>query len=83
MDHVCRFIRSALPDWNENVLVVRLFTRLLGLIFLAAFVSLGVQIEGLVGQAGIRLVIDRHHFTSPEERRQTRQLWRPERIETD
>ena len=48
-----QFILSALPDWNENVLVARLFTRLLGLIFLAAFVSLGVQIEGLVGQAGI------------------------------
>ena len=53
-----RHIRAALPDWNEHALVVRLFTRLLGLIFLAAFVSLGVQIEGLVGQAGILPLTD-------------------------
>jgi hypothetical protein len=50
--------RAALPDWNEHALVVRLFTRLLGLIFLAAFVSLGIQIEGLVGQAGILPLTD-------------------------
>ncbi|RQW81777.1 MAG: hypothetical protein EHM62_04555, partial [Methylococcus sp.] len=53
-----RHIRAALPDCNEHLLVVRLFTRLLGLIFLAAFVSLGVQIEGLVGQAGILPLTD-------------------------
>ena len=52
-DRVGRFLRTSVPDWNQNALVVRLFTRLLGLIFLAAFVSLSVQIEGLVGQAGI------------------------------
>ena len=53
-----RHMRAALPDWSEHALVVRLFTRLLGLIFLAAFVSLGVQIEGLVGQAGILPLTD-------------------------
>ena len=53
-----RHMRAALPDWSEHRLVVRLFTRLLGLIFLAAFVSLGVQIEGLVGQAGILPLTD-------------------------
>jgi hypothetical protein len=31
----------------------------------------------------IRLVIDRYHFTSPEERRQTGQVWRRERMEAD
>ena len=52
-DRVGRFLRTSVPDWNQNALVVGLFTKLLGLIFLAAFVSLSVQIEGLVGQAGI------------------------------
>lgn len=34
-------------------LIAALFTRLLGLIYLMAFVSLGVQIEGLAGSEGI------------------------------
>jgi hypothetical protein len=58
MNRSGRISCSPLPNWNEHVLVVRLFTRLLGLIFLAAFVSLGVQVEGLVGQAGILPLTD-------------------------
>lgn len=50
--------RPILPAWRDNVLIVRRFPRLLGLIYLAAFASLGVQIEGLVGTAGILPVGD-------------------------
>lgn len=53
-----RSLRPTLPAWRDNLLIVRLFPRLIGLIYLAAFVSLGVQIEGLVGTAGILPVAD-------------------------
>ncbi|MFM8444888.1 MAG: lipase maturation factor family protein, partial [Methylococcus sp.] len=50
--------RRILPAWSDHRLIVALFLRLLGLIYLAAFVSLGVQIEGLIGQAGILPLTD-------------------------
>jgi hypothetical protein len=54
-----------------NVFISRwLFLRLLGLVYLAAFVSLGVQIRGLIGSHGILPVADYlseiRQFTGPE-----------------
>jgi predicted DCC family thiol-disulfide oxidoreductase YuxK len=53
------FYRISVPLWGKNPepprydLVSFLFLRLLGLIYLSAFASLGVQAQGLVGSHGI------------------------------
>jgi len=51
--HRRRSFRFTLPAWNDHILISWVFLRALGLIYPAAFASLGVQIEGLVGSRGI------------------------------
>ncbi|HET9701301.1 MAG TPA: lipase maturation factor family protein [Burkholderiales bacterium] len=48
-----RLLWGARPEPARYVLTVGLFLRLLGLVYLAAFLSLGAQITGLVGSQGI------------------------------
>ena len=48
-----RWVTHLLAPANEYRLVSKLFVRLLGAIFLAAFISLGVQIVGLAGANGV------------------------------
>jgi hypothetical protein len=55
------------------VLASWVFLRLLGLIYLAAFISLATQIKGLVGQRGILPV---REFLGRHGRSQVRRFWR-------
>ena len=45
--------RLPLPAGSDQPLIAWVFLRVLGLIYLAAFASMGIQIEGLIGTEGI------------------------------
>lgn len=68
LDHpaVARFARRILnssPPQVEYRLISGLFLRLLALIYLAAFASLGIQIVGLAGSDGILPFVNALHYT--------------------
>ena len=50
-----------MPDSYDNtyLLVSGIFLRLLGVIYLVAFASIGVQIDGLIGSQGILPIAER------------------------
>jgi predicted DCC family thiol-disulfide oxidoreductase YuxK len=62
--HRATFLRISLCLWGRDyapprhALIASLFTRLFGLIFLAAFISFGVQANGLIGSRGILPLAD-------------------------
>jgi len=53
-DVVCRLTASPVQEPATHLLTRRIFLRLLGLIYLAAFLSLGPQLAGLVGSGGLQ-----------------------------
>ena len=54
--------QSALPNHQQLVTVRWLFLRLLGLVYLIAFLSMSVQILGLIGSEGILPVAEYHQL---------------------
>ncbi|MCH2148417.1 MAG: DUF393 domain-containing protein, partial [Phycisphaerales bacterium] len=59
MNTVSTMLQGNVAAPTTTLLTRRVFLRLLGLIYLAAFLSAGWQLEGLVGSEGIRPAADR------------------------
>src|ERR1051326_5668555 len=68
-----RALTEPIAGAGEYVLATWLFLRLLGVIYLVAFVSLAVQIKGLVGKDGILPVGD---FLKGRQQGGTKRFWR-------
>ena len=59
---LARLFSGAIPQSTDYRLISGLFLRLLALIYLIAFASIGVQIVGLAGAQGILPLVDKLHY---------------------